>query len=60
MQGIGIDLNHTKTEIWKADAASALPDTMKELVKPSLKVVGSQMLGRDDVAAAMGFGDAGL
>eukprot|EP00975_Prorocentrum_lima_P001058 224343-Prorocentrum_lima.AAC.1 len=33
---------------------------MKGLVVPSLKVVGSQMLGRDDVAAAMGFGDAGL
>eukprot|EP00975_Prorocentrum_lima_P045869 9594960-Prorocentrum_lima.AAC.1 len=33
---------------------------MKGFVVPSLKVVGSQMLGRDDVAAAMGFGDAAL
>eukprot|EP00975_Prorocentrum_lima_P027574 5795484-Prorocentrum_lima.AAC.1 len=37
MQGIGIELNHAKTEIWKADAASALPDTMTGLVQPSLK-----------------------
>eukprot|EP00975_Prorocentrum_lima_P070436 12931980-Prorocentrum_lima.AAC.1 len=32
LKGVGVELNHSKTEIWRADALSALPECMKELV----------------------------
>eukprot|EP00975_Prorocentrum_lima_P015291 3240057-Prorocentrum_lima.AAC.1 len=60
LQGHGISLNLDKTEVWKATATTELSPALAPRAVSSLKVVGSQVLGKDDVDAAMGFGDAAL
>eukprot|EP00975_Prorocentrum_lima_P014917 3164087-Prorocentrum_lima.AAC.1 len=60
LQVHGSFLNLNKTDVWTAKATTTLPASLVPRAVDSPKVVGSQVLGKDDAEAAMGFGDAAM